>query len=366
MHHSSNIYTHYSSDSDPSNVRRVTATDISITEVDEPCELHDKYHCKQCIEAAEKKFNKVLKRSISSNAVGNTPRRRSMMNLHRTLSQTSCYSTGSTEQRYYQEDIIDDSLYARDGSFDKERNNMVWDNLSSEAKDIIVKRLLSRQQSSSRNSLVYEDLTSEFESSWNAAPPRGRKHVKVTGTHHKQNHSGRSRKSRDLSNIVGEVYNDLLMKNLVNESGPMDITQERYETSSANLPHLRQITQNRRNNGTFERESLEIALGNYQLDKKIQELNGILAKLEHYSPLPTPVSTGTQNSAVHTCHKENDEIHRSNQHNTRSIKCYEVADTSSILSRIAMKSKLFMTKLKYKSKKKKAALDLYRVPHPHL
>ena len=364
MEEQDNIYTHYSDNSDRSNVRRVAARDISIAEEDEPCELHDEYRCKRCREIAEKKYSKVLKRSISSNAVGNVSRRRSLVNLYRTLSQTSCYSTGSTEQKAYIDENNNDTLHHHNRSPNDNITDMIWDNMTPGARDIIVKRLLLLQKSSLKNTLDYEDFSSEFQKNWKCPKRTPKMKEDVPNDDQRHRSHSRSRQSDDISDVVGEVYNKLLLANLMDERATRGRKHSASNIHSSFFQEQTTHNSENRRSVSFEKENLEIALGNYQLDKKIQELNGLLSRLEHYSPLPTPISVEHQCSESFTNNFTSLLKERLNISNNGSNDDGMVNKSHGLMSRIAMKSKIFMSKLSYKRKKTKSSFDLYRIPHP--
>lgn len=357
------IYTHYSSSSNVSPIKRVTATDISIIEEAEPCELHDKVNCKECTIATKSKMDQVLKRSISTNAVNTIKKRRSIINLHRTLSQTSCYSTGSTSENNINGELFDDFMLLLSGAGHHNRTDYMWEILPNESKIAYLRRLLERQQHEDdyEHGMQNDNLKTWTNSGRGSVMSHIlNKSVKSSRAQTKKPHGSKShdKRSRIIREVAEELYEQLLQQDL-----------EAYEEvidSDENFQHDHEmaIATRKRSQPTkqesIQTDEIQLKQDHERLDLKIKELNELLDKLSSFSPLPTP-STDEGNPTLNNetpvttitkiPTKPYDKTVTVNHIPKRAAK----EKHQGFMGSLASKSKNFMNMFKQKKKKKKTS-----------
>lgn len=356
------IYAHYSSSSGASPIKRVAATDISIAEEIEPCEKHDKIGCKECAKVQQSKMDQVLKRSISSNAVNNIKHRRSIVNLHRTLSQTSIYSTGSTIENNTE---FDDFINLLSGDNYYNRADYLWDTLPTETKNMFMKHLIDKQhleRALDENS-QYDDVKTIFRSGRGSVVSQILRRRTNSSRNHRDKLSSsqtQDKRNRIIRDIANEIY-DELMKDGIGEQQRRSF----HGFDSGDAQPRKSIQEE----ASLEHEK-------EQIDLKIKELNELIDKLSSFSPLVTPSTddgkpssanlpiTSSAPTKAHTkltpqkitssSHKLSHRESTSESNNNKN---------TSFIGCLSIKSKHFMNKFRHKKKKKPAALNLYRSPN---
>ncbi|KAG0669046.1 hypothetical protein C6P45_004186 [Maudiozyma exigua] len=352
------IYAHYSSSSGVSPIKRVAATDISIEEEAEPCEKHDKIGCKECTRAQQSKMDQVLKRSISSNAVNNIKHRRSIANLHRTLSQTSVYSTGSTTDNTPE---YDDFINLLSGDNYYNRADYLWDSLPSETKNIFMKQLIDKrhlERVHDQNALYNETKNIYKSGRGSVVSQILRKRNNTSRNQRDRHHSPQTqdKRNRIIREIADEIYDELMKDG---------VRQERHSFDSGDTQRRNSIHQE-----TYLEHEKE------QIDLKIKELNELIDKLSNFSPLVTPSTDEVQPSTANlvlttssisaklpskqtrqkTITPPNKANHKESTPEVNNNK------NTTFMGCLSLKSKHFMNKFRHK-KKKPAALNLYRSPN---
>lgn len=129
-----------------------------LKEEKEPCELHEKLFCLECQELMQKKMNQVLKRSASYNAVNGSKRRSSVRNINRSLSLSSCYSTGSNTATQSNNEPFNEFLCYLSGDEYYSRVNSLWEHLPNETKDMFAARALAKNKTSMNQVLSHNDI----------------------------------------------------------------------------------------------------------------------------------------------------------------------------------------------------------------
>lgn len=363
-------------------IGRLVVTDISITEEAEPCELHEEISCTKCQNCSTKnKMSQILKRSISHNAVNNLKRRNSIPGLHKTLSQTSLYSTGSTKSQNLNRESFNEFLIFLNGEDYYETEHSLWENLPKETRDIFVARVLAKKQSYRKKELNYNDIRHLFEGE--PTPPKGSfmHYRNKLGPHFRQSAPGLQEQT--ISKIIGQLYNyeltesdrDLLKKEA--HEVYQNATNERLEYAREYIsraprmvdkdPHL---------------EEIKAWRDKQDIDAKLKELNALVGRIEQY--LPSPV-TATTDDAEHTTLigstpssskfsssynptvnvVSNGGSHSGNGKKPPTIMKSKMKKTDTketFAAMIASKSKKLVQR--FKRKKRPAALDLYREPSP--
>lgn len=358
------IYAHYSSSSGASPIKRVAAKDISIAEEAEPCEKHDKIGCKECAKAQQSKLDQVLKRSISSNAVNNIKHRRSIVNLHRTLSQTSVYSTGSTTENTTD---YDDFINLLSGDNYYNRADYLWDTLPTETKNMFMRQLIDKQHLERTNDGIseYDDVKTIYKSGRGSVVSQILRKRGNTGRNHRDKVSStqtQDKRNRIIREIANEIYDELMK----------DGTREQQRRSFHSFDSV----------DTQPRKSInaEVSLEHEkeQIDLKIKELNELIDKLSSFSPLvtpstddrkspatdlvltsPIPIKSPTKQISQKTTSSSNKSSHKESTPGSSNNN----SNKTSFMGCLSIKSKHFMNKFKHKKKKKPAALNLYRSPN---
>lgn len=145
------------------NYHNTLNSDNLIREETEPCEKHDKLHCKECETAA----NQNLKRSISYNAINQRRRTASISNLQRTMSQTSLCSGYSIEVGKAPtniDDIRNNNVTSRPG-----KNHLNYSRLAS-MKSKVQPDSLSHLSSEDKDLLLMEMINYMYENEHNNNP----------------------------------------------------------------------------------------------------------------------------------------------------------------------------------------------------
>ena len=353
----------------------MSTTDISIKEEAEPCELHEKLHCEECQEINEKRMSQFLKRSISYNAINNVKKRTSINNLHRTLSQTSCYSNGSTQT--YKNSNIDPfneflSFLSNDDYIGQE--NILWDNLPKEVKEFFIARALAKKKLANDHTIHLNDLKELFRNNASIPnnsdiPPRYiRRNIA-------SNIKRQARKSREqnISRLIGQFFDyeltEMQKEEILNEfSMPEEEnpflsvhSKDRQKECSETEPPI---------------SSPEPYLS--EINEKIKELNKLMERLEQYSPVTTPTTNDTDKAPITsssattpliskdkdlratTNRSLNKKMNETPSHQSLRANLPKKHTEETFLEMLATKSKKFMKKFKHK--KKPAKLDLYRKP----
>ncbi|SMN18432.1 similar to Naumovozyma dairenensis NDAI_0C01930 hypothetical protein [Maudiozyma saulgeensis] len=365
------IYTHYASSSNVSPIKRVTATDISIIEEAEPCELHDRVNCSECVSATKSKMDQVLKRSISSNAVNTIKKRRSFVNLHRTLSQTSCYSTGSTSENNINDESFDDFMLLLSGAR-HQRTDQMWEILPNESKISYLRRLLERQQREEEygHKISYDDLKTLTSSGRGAVVSQILNKRGGTKRAQRERHNGsklNDRRSRIIREIAEEIYDEFLQQELEQYERGEDFGQNTHQNREIETPIKDKPDSIKKK--SIQYDELQLERDHQQLDIKIKELNELLDKLSSFSPLPTPSTDDGQTipnneTPVTTITKKSAKPYAKNIAFNQLPKTTTQEKNPGFISCLALKSKSFINIFKHKKKKKPAAQNLYRTPNP--
>lgn len=361
------VYTHYSSNTSISPIRRVTATDISIREEAEPCELHDRINCELCAKATKIKMDQVLKRSISSNAVNNIKKRQSLVNLRRTLSQTSCYSTESTDLN---DESFNELLFCLSGDNNYDLANTLWDMLPKEINDLFIERLRTRRKHKSDKNLDYKDFRNVFHT--------GKEHGSSTTTKNRRKKFIKSHsrtlsaieKKKIINEIVNVLYDDLLNDDEADYIDSENTMMENYEKYIIPKRLSKKILEPEESNTCSNQHpttTSQLLQDEDKLDKKIKELNVLIERLEQFSPLPTPATDKGQTlSNLEATSQKIDCVLQSPRQPHVKTQISNVSSkptkNSGLINYLATKSKHLMNRFRHKKKKKPAAQNLYRSP----
>ncbi|CCF57174.1 hypothetical protein KAFR_0C01810 [Kazachstania africana CBS 2517] len=154
----------------------------------------------------------ILRRSISSNALNTLKRRNSFTTLHRTLSQSSGYSTIATPSKspILQAESFSDFMGFLYGEECYAKTNLLWENLPKETKDIFVARVLDKKKQK-YDDLSYSDVKELF--AGQSSP------TKNSFIHYRQKvgpyfrHVVPEIAEPSISKVIGELYNHELTYN---------------------------------------------------------------------------------------------------------------------------------------------------------
>ncbi|CCD23853.1 uncharacterized protein NDAI_0C01930 [Naumovozyma dairenensis CBS 421] len=413
------IYTHRApaSTSTSTKIKRLSATDISIREEAEPCELHDRLFCAICQAANEEKMNQVLKRSISYNAVNNVKKRTSITNLHRTLSQTSCYSIGSLQSKQdltsepfneFLDYLVNDNYVSK--------ANLVWENLPKETRDIFVAKAMAKNKHKDQARQIHPDIIELLQSQ--KQNPHRKVHTSTWRNRKSDYMQLFSDHPKDIPNRRAQNITEIL-----NQFCAYDLTDSEREYIIHKLKARQQKPpeeeEGKRCTNTVE-ENIFLAHHQFkdktkdtsvadpylkEITEKINQLNSIMQRLEKFSPATTPItadadlslgstptspmfSSGPSTTATTSDHipipssltsplqaQASTKVTQKSKllsHPTRSLGTR--TETSSkhhnntekkenFFDMLALKSKRFMGRFKHK---KPTKLDLYRKPNPDI
>lgn len=404
--------------------------DTSIKEESEPCELHEQFNCNlceremssnnDCVGAGEDKklthikepgyskhryhlntnnSSSILKRSISSNAVNNVNRRTSLSfsttNLQRTLSQSSCYSTGSTQSVpiELQEESFNEFFNYVTGNDQYNKVNNLWEILPRETKDVFIKRVLAKKKKlNNGRKLVYNDLKNVLimRDGFNLyAENEGPYPIHISNNNNNNNisktnkdfaksnkkNSYSSQREQILSQIIGEIFEEVSKREVHHIQGdhqsisnqtdksPIGLKSSAYQgknlswnvqarTKSSKLPSSVQPEPlSLEDNTTMEK--IRLWRDRQEINDKISELNRLIERYEKLSPMHTPVSNSS--SINNKPDEEGGTPKQINNITTNENSC-------TIFDLFATKSKKFIGMFKHK--KKSSKFDLYRKPNP--
>ena len=360
-------------------LKRLSRTDISIREEAEPCEVHERLHCAECERVKEESLNGVLKRSISTNAVNTIKRRTSVTNLHRTLSQTSCYSTGTTQSvpTELQEESFNEFLNYISGTDKYDKANNLWDILPKETKEVFIKKVLTKKKKMNKEQLAYNDLKALLMAKdnskkdfYNLKPKRSKSHIRSKVS---------SQKEQILSEIIGQIFDEVSVQETQkgrygqNNVSPTWLTlNDDEKTPVNNVKNSEQLDLLLENSSAMEK--IRLWRDRQEINDKISELNRLIERYEQFSPLTTPSSDNVEDKKVEiTRHSKNREINHipspsannkpastTSSHN----KTHNNHNNSSIFDTFATTSKKFIGRFRHK--KKSSQFELYRKPNPEI
>lgn len=357
---------------------RLSRTDISIREEAEPCELHEKLHCSQCERSKEDTLNGILKRSISTNAVNNIKRRTSVTNLHRTLSQTSCYSTGTTQSvtTGLQEESFNEFLDYISGNDKYDQANNLWEILPHETKEVFIKRVLAKKKKLNNEKLAYGDLRALLLAQ-NSKISTSKRYRTTTASSSATKRSNIHNNSREeiLSQIIGQLFDEVsIQEDLKTRYGRQDMPStclriRRHEDDEEKTP-LNNVKNSEQQDLLLENdtamERIRLWRDRQEINDKISELNHLIERYEQFSPLATPVSDKSQERKITlnttTSRKGVKSIETPKQHEIHSNNNNN--NSFSIFDMFASKSKKFIGRFKHK--KKRSQFELYRKPNPEV
>lgn len=410
-------------------VGNIKNTDTSIEEENEPCELHEQLNCNICEREVNLKDNigstskdnleqvkevryikyrhhlntsnnsNILKRSISSNAVNNVKRRTSVplsfTNLHRTLSQTSCYSTGSTRSVpiELQEESFHEFFNYVTGEDQYNKVNNLWEILPKETKDVFIKRVLAKKKKLNNDrKLVYNDLRNVltmkddfnlFGGNEESYPinisnkiSNNRQAYKVSNNINNRVNKESSysfQREQIISQIIGEIFEEVSKREIqhlrneesvCNQSKESPALQKTSNNKEKNLARNIQAGAKRKpllkeqselllleDNTTLE--EIRLWRDRQEINDRINELNRLIERYEQLSPLHTPVSSNINDKA-----NEGDRAQKQIKNTTAK------ENSCTIFDIFTTKSKKFIGIFKHK--KKTSKFDLYRKPNPNV
>ncbi|CAL9734613.1 hypothetical protein MOSE0_F03246 [Monosporozyma servazzii] len=357
---------------------RQSRTDLPIREEAEPCELHERLHCPQCKRSKEESLNGVLKRSISTNAVNTIKRKTSVSNLHRTLSQTSCYSTGTTQSvpTGLQEESFNEFLNYISGNDKYDKSDNLWDILPKETKEVFIKRVLTKKKKLNNEQLAYSDLKALLMAKdksnkdlYNLKPSRSKSQTRSKVS---------SQREQLLSEIIGQIFDEVSVQETQkgrygkDNISPAWLTINNDENVQVNnLKNSEQMDLLLESNSAMEK--IRLWRDRQEINDKINELNHLIERYEQFSPLATPSSTNGKDKKLNTPRNiksnelnhipspsianpvGNTAIHKNNSSG---------GSNSTIFDIFASKSKKFIGRFRHK--KKSSQFELYRKPHPEI
>lgn len=371
------IYAHHSSKTKKSSIQRLSATDVSIKEEKEPCELHEKLLCLECQELMQEKMSHVLKRSVSYNAVNNTKRRNSVRNINRSLSQSSCYSAGSNMTAQLNNESFNEFLCFLSGEEYYSRVNSLWEHLPSETKDMFVAKALAKKKAIVNRDLSHNDVDILQSDS---IPTSTTWRSKYRNTKSTDSRFGESSNDNNTNDLVDHLYNHevaeeekkaLLAENLLLEEQASSIPEER-DTCVGQMPDAQYL------------QEVKLWRDRQEITEKIKELTMLIEKFERYtvSPTTTKPSSKTKDGTPTSTGFSDRDLHQRGvlKHIEVTQRPTQVRDSidspvnperpsqsqkkHNIIDRIARGSKKFVRN--FKRKKRPAKLDIYRKPNPTL
>ncbi|CCK68888.1 uncharacterized protein KNAG_0B04540 [Huiozyma naganishii CBS 8797] len=254
---------------------------VTIKEEAEPCELHDIVNCKKCQRAEQERLENILKRSISMNAIpGRNASSTVPRKLHRSSSQTSCYSTGSTQSVpvEMQNDSFSELLYYFSSQSRERRDphtaNIFWDLLPIETKQALIRKIINNKKRRSNKNLVYNDFRSLLLLNETNYQPSTSKCTRSRPV------SLLSPKEQLASQLIGQLFDSIS-----SESDP--------ESDACYIPN---VGPNAEQLDTFSDaqtalENIRIWRDRQEINAKIKEVNLLIERFEKMSPSPTPAST---------------------------------------------------------------------------
>lgn len=351
-------------------MKRLSRTDISIREEAEPCELHERLHCPECERQKEESLKSVLKRSISTNAVNTIKRRTSVTNLHRTLSQTSCYSTGTTKSvpTDLKEESFNEFLDYISGGNKLDKANNLWQILPSETKEVFIKRVMAKKKKMNDKKLAYTDLKILLTAQEYTSETKKRSPYNLT------NRQPISQREQLLSEIIGQIFDEVSVQENTksrygNDVSPMWLNlNDEEKTPVNNAKSSDQMDLLLENNATMEK--IRLWRDRQEINDKINELNRLIDRYEQSSPLATPVSD-VDLEKKHTLKTANIPKPKTQPSRYKNTTMYtfptdktrkQESNNGSLFDMFASKSKKFIGRFKHK--KKASSLDLYRKPNP--
>ncbi|CCC70774.1 hypothetical protein NCAS_0F02900 [Naumovozyma castellii] len=353
MHNPYSIYEHHSPKSKKTtrkNIRRLVAIETtSFTEEEQNQEVN---------------MSQALKRSISSNAVNNLKRRPSFSGLHRTLSQTSCYSTGSAMSANLRNESFNEFMYFLNGEEYYNKANYLWENLPKETKDVFVARVSTKKRNLNKEDMTYNDIKDLFQGQ--TAPTKGSfmQYRKKISPYFRQESPGMPEST--ISKIIGQLYNNELTekdrKRLKREAEQFynNETQHRLKEAKKYI--------NKSNKSSCDDpflEQMELWKGRKELADKIKELNTLMTKLEvpSHAVKSSGVPTPQNKQSLTPIPVEKSTFKKKNtttSGTTIKVKVKENNKSTTFAASITNQSKKLMKK--FKKKKRPAALNLYRNP----
>lgn len=353
-------------------LNRLSRTDIPIREEAEPCELHERLNCLQCKRSKEESLNGVLKRSISTNAVNTVKRKTSVTNLHRTLSQTSCYSTGTTQSvpAGLQEESFNEFLKYISGDDKYDKSDNLWDILPNETKEVFIKRVLTKKKKLNNEQLAYSDLRALLMAKdksnkdlYNMKPKRSKSQTRPKIS---------SQREQVLSEIIGQIFDDVSVQETQKSRYGKNNISPTWLTVNDN-ENTEQMDLLLDNNSAMEK--IRLWRDRQEINDRINELNHLIERYEQFSPLATPSSNNVKDKKLNTPKTSNShEITHipspsatktiSNNTTHKSNSSDNNGSNSTIFDIFASKSKKFIGRFRHK--KKSAQFELYRKPHPEI
>ncbi|KAK5781670.1 hypothetical protein RI543_000856 [Arxiozyma heterogenica] len=449
MLHKRGINNNTNTNNNNTNSSSGSSRNTSIKEENEPCELHEQLNCSlcmgdkmcsidRCVSGEKDKLtyrketgyskcryhlntsdnSSILKRSISSNAVNNVKKRASLSfsatNLHRTLSQSSCYSTGSTQSApiELQEELFNEffNYVTRKEQYNKVNN--IWEILPRETKDMFIKRVLAKKKKlNNERKLVYNDLRNvlimrdEFNlyadndrsdsihildnnnnnnnNNNNRSGCSGDSSIKTNNDNNTQTKRDSSRRKKDfsyfsqreqiLSQIIGELFEEVSKReiqylrddqsigNQINESS-IELKNNSYKRKKASWNVQASIKSKLSSRESPESlllednttmEKIRLWRDRQEINDKISELNRLIERYEQLSPLHTPIS-----SSIKSKPDEGGSTSKQINNITTNENSHKIFDI------FTSKSKKFIRMFKHK--KKSSKFDLYRKPNPNV
>lgn len=110
-------------------------------------------------QAYQPEMNPTLKKSLSQNALNTIKRRNSTNSLHRTLSQSSCFSTSSSTTAQIRDDSYREFLLFLIG---EENAKICWENLPRETKNVFIAKALKKSNYLKSESTLKDPSLSEI------------------------------------------------------------------------------------------------------------------------------------------------------------------------------------------------------------
>lgn len=365
--------------SDILNTKQLITTEIK--EEEEPCSIHELIGCQPCKKKMSDKVTQVLKRSISQNAISGIGRRNSVSSiprLRKTISQTSLYSTGSTQSANLKNDSFNEFCQFMYGEEQVQKMNSLWDQLPTDTKNIFIAKAVQKKKKPN-SKLEYKDIKALYN---DAALPSKNPYVHYRnklGPHIRNASPGI--KEQTVSKIVGELYNNELSEH-DKELLKFEAQQYFHNVLKYRVEKADKYVENTLERAEYDKYLEEITSWkeNAALTGKIRELNELLERLESISissPLTTkpPVDNKkdtNEKTAIVELHGTKKEKHEKNtsSHNTKpnkstsSKKTNISNDNNSFLKKFTKNSHKFVRR--FKRSKKPASLELYREPIPEM
>lgn len=327
------VYTHYARSPQPTK-RRVSVKHIVATDISEPTTPVNS--STRNIYSENWEMSQVIKRSISSNAISSIKKRNSitsMTGISRTLSQSSCYSTGSTKQKKVDKELFNEFYFYMSGQDHCNKANQAWEILSDETKDIFQAKVINKKTDLEAQELRDVDIIDVFGNT----PTRSSfmQYKKNVGPYLRQNYPAMPEVV--ISKIIGDIYNNSLSDDDKHRI-KRDAEYNYQSSTNSRLKHCRSSIEqvlNRFDEDPYlsQTQSWHILS---KVDDDIEKLNELIKKLQLIQ------------------HSKDGDLHL-------ELKSEKITKGKSVFNGLTKKTKKLVGKFKVK-RRAKAADHLYRTP----